>query len=50
MAMPEITPSPAITKLGSIAVIFVIAVLAIWAANNWGWLGKRVAPKTAPAA
>jgi hypothetical protein len=41
----ELSPSPNITKLGSLLVIFVIAVLAVWAANNLTFLTNLTAKK-----
>ncbi len=45
--MEGITPSPAVTKIGSLLVVFAVALLAIWAVNNWATLGKWTAKKAA---
>lgn len=45
--MADLTPSAGMTKIGSLLVIFVIAMLAIYAVNNFASLGKIVAKKTA---
>jgi hypothetical protein len=46
MAM-EITPSPAVTRIGSLLIVFLVALLAIWAANNFANIGKYTAKKAA---
>jgi len=43
--MPDIGPSPAVIKIGSIVVIAVIAFAAIYAANNVTWLNKTLSKK-----
>ncbi len=45
--MDGVTPSPAVTKIGSLLIIFAIALLAIWAVNNYAALGKWTAKKAA---
>jgi hypothetical protein len=38
-------PASGMTKVGSIAVILVIAVGAVWLTNNWTWLNGMVTKK-----
>ncbi len=45
--MDGITPSPAITKIGSLLIIFAVALLAIYAVNNFSVLGEWTAKKAA---
>jgi hypothetical protein len=45
--MADIAPSANVTKLGSLLVIFVIALLAVWAANNIAMLNRVTAKKVA---
>lgn len=45
--MADLAPSAGMTKIGSLLIIFVIAMLAIYAVNNFASLGKIVAKKTA---
>jgi hypothetical protein len=45
--MADITPSSAVTKVGSLAIIFVVALLAIWAVNQFAGLSKLVSKKAA---
>lgn len=45
--MADIAPSANVTKLGSLLLIFVIALLAVWAANNINMLSKITAKKVA---
>jgi len=43
--MDGITPSPNVTKLGSLLVIFLIALLAVWMVNNVVAIGKLTAKR-----
>lgn len=42
-----ITPTSATTKLGNILVILLIALVAIWLANNLGFLSRLTGKRTA---
>lgn len=41
------TPSASVTKIGSILVIFAVALLAIYVANNYNLIGSWTAKKAA---
>ena len=45
-----ITPSANFTKLGNVLIVFAIALLAMWVANNYSTIGNFVQKKTAVAA
>lgn len=45
MTTGMVTPSPAVTKVGSLVVIFIVALLAVWAINNNATLARWVAKK-----
>jgi hypothetical protein len=45
--MDGITPSPAVTKIGSLLLVFAIALFAVWAINNNASLSKWTAKKAA---
>jgi hypothetical protein len=45
--MADLAPSESVTKIGSLALVFLIALLAIWAANQFATLTKLVSKKAA---
>jgi hypothetical protein len=45
--MPDIAPSSNVTKIGSLLLIFAVALLAVWVVNNVAFVGKLTARRTA---
>jgi flagellar biogenesis protein FliO len=47
MANGIVTPSPAVTKFGSLLIVFLVALAAIWAVNNFQALSNITQKKAA---
>jgi len=45
--MPAVIPSPSFTKIGNILIIFAIALVAMYVANNYSAIGSWVSKKEA---
>lgn len=48
--MADLAPSSSVTRIGSIAIIFAVALVAIYVANNFSMFGNIVSKKNAPSA
>lgn len=47
LIMADLAPSASVTKLGSIAIILVIALVALWLANNVTFVSNLTARRNA---
>lgn len=45
--MAELSPNPAVTKFGSLLIILLVALLAVWLVNNVLFVNKLVQKRTA---